>query len=115
MGQQIKVHCECGFETKSFLGGSRSSYLVDSSHPYYCESCGLVDCNVALSRDDFDKPVNCHKCKSEKITPYGTNALSKTQIENERRPSIDEHKSGNFCPKCRNYTLTFGPVIMLFD
>jgi len=115
MGQIIKVHCKCGFDSQIILGGSRNSYLEDSSYPYYCKNCGLVSANMASCRDDFDKPMNCPICKSDEIIPYGTNELSSTKIENEIKPDITKHKENNFCPDCKDYSLVIGPLISLFD
>ena len=61
MGSIRNVACPCGFKAPVTVGGSMRHFHEDSRFPFYCETCGIVDVNVA--KDDlycpkwFDTPI----------------------------------------------------------
>lgn len=110
MGSVNRVSCECGYSSTVRVGGNRETYLTDSSFPFYCEKCGLVDVN-------YRQEIKCPSCQSKDIKQYGKKPIS---IKREQFPVIQSfdymaYKNGNLCPKCKKFTLVFGSSEMMFD
>lgn len=111
MGSFHKAECGCGYTKHMQVGGARASYKTESYFPYCCDACGLVDVNVASQK------LICPYCHDEAIKEYGKAPMS---LANDNRPVIQnflrEAKSGgNFCPKCKNFTLSFSNATSFFD
>ena len=70
MGSIRNVACPCGFKSPVTVGGSMRNFLEDSRFPFYCETCGIVDVNVA--KDD----LYCPKCESRDVKQYGIPPIS---------------------------------------
>lgn len=62
--------CHCGFNTQITVGGTMSNFLEDSRFPFYCEHCGLVEVNTALTT------AVCPNCGSAGIAQYGRPPVS---------------------------------------
>lgn len=111
MGALYKVSCECGFTEQVTVGGSRASFSRRNMHPYFCEKCGLIECNIAHQRPNPDLPICCGNCKSENILPYGTNLLNRCKEKRHKFPEISFYMKDNLCPVCRNYSLNFSTIV----
>jgi hypothetical protein len=102
MSNLYKVNCSCGYRTSTRLGGNRRDFDQNSTFPFYCKKCGLVDINI------MKKPICCSSCNSVDIIPYGEpetslpNEWKMVQCFDYRAP-----KEGNFCPKCEKFTMNF--------
>ncbi len=110
MGAVYKASCACGFTSQVTDGGSRATFLETNMRPHYCERCGIVECNVAPQRPNFDLPICCPKCKSENVIAYGTNLLNKNKEKKFQLPEISFYRSENLCPACKNYSLEFKTI-----
>jgi hypothetical protein len=105
--------CGCGFFTIVKAGGTRANFLTECYFPHYCKECGIVDVNTA------SKHITCPKCNSQNVVAYGRDDLAK-MVNREIIPSIQSfdyraYRYGNFCPKCKEFTLEFEPPSILFD
>jgi hypothetical protein len=126
MGSVYHAYCDCGFKEDVTVGGSRNTFLDQSSFPFFCGQCGLVNVNVAkLPRRQV--ATLCPVCQSPGCTQYGippvslhdlrpvswwkqffklsksaTPATSVIQWGN-REASEDGHR----CPGCREVRLRF--------
>jgi hypothetical protein len=102
MGMTVIAECDCGFETETKAGGSRSGYRERAYFPFFCKQCGLVTVNVARS-------PTCPSCQSTDIKQYGKAPMT-------LEPEIDAYiqYSGyfadsryNYCPACQRYSMNF--------
>jgi len=110
MGSINRVSCECGFNTTVRVGGNRETYLKDSSFPFYCEKCGLVDVNIRES-------IKCPTCQSEDIHQYGKDPISrgKRKLNGLECGKYRAVREENLCPRCKNFTMKFDGVEIFFD
>lgn len=111
MGQTQKVACPCGFRSSVTIGGGMRDHQTDSRFPHYCKTCGLVDVNVQA------KPLQCPRCQSQDVVQYG---LPPVSLPGEGYPSVQwgkcgAYRTGNLCPQCKQMTLEFKEVTMMFD
>ena len=125
MGFKIAASCNCGYETKFRVGGTRSNFQTVNYFPHYCESCGLVSVNVARPRPQLStkekllsfigikeekiiEPLCCPECQSQDIKQYGKKPMTcddhpEAKIQSFNY-SMDTEK--NFCPSCKQYTMS---------
>ncbi len=113
MGSINRAFCECGFRTTVRVGGNMTTHNENSSFPFYCKKCGIVNMNI------HGNITECQFawCKSTDIHPYGKEPISKVT---ERYPAIEwgdykAYHNGNLCPECKKFTLKFGGPEMMFD
>ena len=111
MGSYHKAVCGCGYIKHMLVGGARATYKTESFFPYCCAACGLVDVNVAA------KKLVCPYCHGDAIQEYGNSSMS---LSNDKYPVVqnflrEAKSSGNFCPKCKNFTLSFSAALSFFD
>jgi hypothetical protein len=115
MGSLHKASCSCGFETEVDVGGSRSSFTTNSTFPFHCNKCGIVDINIRLDK------ICCPKCFSEHIHQYGKEIASDlTVIQSHPYARLQNfnyqaYQDGNLCPKCKKYNLVFHPARLRYD
>lgn len=112
MGSINRASCECGFSTTVRVGGNMRTHHENSSFPFYCKKCGIVDVNIHGNT----KECPFAWCKSE-IHPYGLEPVSKGK---DRFPAIQwgdykAYQEGNLCPKCEKFTMKFGGAELHFD
>ena len=102
MANIYTASCKCGFQKSVRTGGTRETFQTESSFPFYCNNCGLVNVNIAHPHD------SCPNCSSSDIKPYGT---KKTSLENSfKMVSCYQYSApneGNLCPKCSEFSLNF--------
>ena len=109
MGASYKAICECGFNKTARVGGSMSNYLTESTFPFYCEKCGLVNLNICT------KDIECSHCKSTDIVPYGDERVSKdNRFKMVQWGDYAAPSSGNLCPQCKKFSLEF-KMNFMFD
>ena len=113
MGSIHGIVCECGYKSLITVGGDRETYLEDSKFPFYCKDCGVVSINV------HSKKIQCPDCLSTEVKPYGNPEIS-VRLQTEEYPIIEcggylGYRNGNLCPKCKEFTLCFGPSEIRFD
>lgn len=111
MGSIHKAKCECGYSSGVKVGGTRASYKTESYFPYFCDSCGLVDINVVAEN------LACPRCHGQTVSEYGKEPISKNNdsylvLQNFSRSA---RRDGNFCPSCKNFTLTFSEKLFMLD
>jgi Zn finger protein HypA/HybF involved in hydrogenase expression len=112
LGSIRNVACPCGFKSPVTVGGSMRHFREDSKFPFYCETCGLVDVNVA--KDD----LYCPKCESRDIKQYGKPPISEPPLINLGYVSAGNYKAdakGHLCPACKKKTMEFTNSEMCFD
>ena len=114
MGSRHSASCPCGYLNNVNIGGSRATFMTDSEFPFYCEKDGLVSVNFR------NVPFACPWCKSSEIKQYGLPPVSLAPTNGKRWPdlqvsSLEAYFEGNLCPKCKEMTLVFSGVDMLFD
>lgn len=66
------------------------------------------------------KPLACPRCESRGVLQYGLEPVSKVDPSNGTFAAVQcsTHKafrSGNLCPNCRAYTLSFTGPTAFFD
>lgn len=111
MGTLNKASCPCGFSRLLSIGGNQTSYMETSYFPFYCKEHGLISVN-------YRKSIECDRCKSEEIVPYGQEPVSiKTDDKWPTIQSFDykAYETGNLCPKCKKYSLSFSSPDVWFD
>lgn len=113
MGSIHGTRCKCGYKSSVTVGGGRNDFLNDSKFPFYCKKCGLISINIRA------KVFKCPQCNSEDISPYGQPPISE-KIESDLHPAIQcndyvAYRHGNLCPKCKEFTMRFGPTEIFFD
>ena len=104
MGSIRKVACPCGFHSTVIVGGGMRDFREKSTFPFYCESCGLVDLNVAKDK------LCCPKCNSAEVKQYGIPPISEPPLINRGSVSWDKYKAdlkGHLCPDCKKKTMEF--------
>ena len=74
MGSEHRAYCQCGFKQDVTIGGSRASFLEESSFPYYCGHCGMVSVNVAKATRGVLIP--CPNCQKPGCCEYGKPPVS---------------------------------------
>jgi hypothetical protein len=106
-----KAACECGYATTIQVGGTRATYKVESYFPYLCLECGLVDVNVAGEK------IECPRCHSQTVSEYGKGPISQSNESNLaiKNFSRSAKRDGNFCPKCKKFTLCFHAATFMLD
>lgn len=121
MGSVHQAYCKCGFNKEISVGGSRRTFLDDSSFPYYCEDCGIVSVNVAKILYHNELAI-CPICGRSDIAQYGKHPVSiemdsiiqsDTTIQNRTAlnwRSFYSKAYGNLCPNCMDMTLYFEPM-----
>ena len=107
-----EAKCSCGYKTTIFVGGNRASYQKDSSFPFYCQQCGVVEINITL------KDLCCPSCHSSEILQYGKEPVSVQPIE-ESFPILmnndyGAYQNGNLCPKCKTRNMIFSIGVNAF-
>ena len=111
MGSSQRAVCGCGYQTSVRIGGNRLDFHENSSFPFLCAKCGVVNVNIA-------KPERvCPFCASSTITQYG---ISPASLPWEGFPHLQwreykAHSEGNRCPQCQQYTLVFKSPDFFFD
>jgi phage FluMu protein Com len=111
LGSFHQAKCECGYSTTVQVGGARATYKTESFFPYFCGVCGLVDVNVAAEK------IECPRCHGQTVNEYGKEPISQNNdsylvLQNFSRGA---KRDGNFCPKCKNFTLSFASAIYRID
>jgi len=135
MGSAVNAVCECGYNKKCTIGGTRAGYLHDSRFPYYCDKCGVVSANIQ------NDPVVCPCCDTVEIVQYGgglpnyprltfwqrlrrgldrawSNGLT---VSRQVGPRISEcngrwiAEKNHLCPSCKSMSLRFIPTGLRFD
>ena len=104
MGSIRRVSCPCGFKSSVKVGGGMRDFRENSTFPFYCEKCGLVDVNV--TKDE----LHCPKCNSTEIKQYGIPPISEPPIINRGSVSCGNYKAdpkGHLCPYCIRKTMEF--------
>ena len=141
MGSTHQAHCQCGFDTKVTVGGGRRTFQEDSQFPYYCATCGIVSVNIAKLKIDDQPP--CPKCGATEVHQYGRHPASIPLVNSPPASRWDATKKwltnyppeaaaranrtalqwgqweayelDNLCPACKQMTLVFSPVSVMFD
>ena len=109
MGIAYQVKCECSYERLVTVGGNRNTYQTESPFPFFCQTCGLVNVNTIGSN------LNCPKCDSKEIKPYGDPSISKKlDSVNVHQSDYQIQKNHNLCPSCLKYTMEFN-LYMIID
>ena len=104
MGSIRKVSCPCGFKSLVKVGGGMRDFQSNSKFPFYCNTCGLVEVNVA------QKELCCPKCNSIEVKQYGIPPIS--DLPETKRDSVSwgNYKAelkGHLCPACKEKTMEF--------
>ena len=110
MGSLVTVDCPCGFSSIATIGGNMETFQKESSFPFYCATCGLVNVNIAK------KKLACPTCKSKEIVHYGDPKIS-IPTEFDWVHAWDDYRcgsEGHLCPKCMKQTMKFSNF-MMFD
>ena len=106
-----KAECACGYRTSVLVGGTRADFLRESTFPYYCKSCGIVDVNIR------DQELHCPDCSSLEISQYGLEPIS-TRLDDSyavlQNFNYEAYRYGNLCPKCKKKNLEFKNAEMRF-
>jgi hypothetical protein len=124
MGFKIAASCNCGYETKFRVGGTRSNFQTVNYFPHYCESCGLVSVNVARPRpqlstkdkllsfigikeETIEEPLCCPECQSQDIKQYGKKPMTCDDYPEAKIQSFNHFMDteNNFSPSCKQYTM----------
>lgn len=118
MGTGLTVHCDCGFEAKTAVGGARSNYRTTCPFPCLCKGCrNLVTANLLA------KPPACPDCGSTDIVPYdqpeligtrGTATVASCSMQYELGRNLVLTDGLYCCPKCESMSLRF-VAYMRFD
>lgn len=111
MGDSRRAICKCGFSQSVRVGGNQTTFHEDSSFPFLCDQCGIVDINIAKVERI------CPFCASPQIVQYG---LAPASLSWEGFPHLQwgeckAHSEGNLCPQCRQYSLIFKSPDFFFD
>ena len=111
MGQRQNIGCQCGYSSTVTIGGGMRDFQKDSRFPHYCKTCGVVDVNVQV------EPRQCPRCDSQDVAQYGLPPIS---LLGEGYPSVQwgkcgAYRTGNLCPQCKEMTLEFKNITMMFD
>lgn len=65
MGSVVKAVCPCGYHAAFTIGGSMSSFKKYSYFPLRCDTCGIVEVNIASKR------LRCPNDAKHKLTRIG--------------------------------------------
>jgi RNA polymerase subunit RPABC4/transcription elongation factor Spt4 len=89
-----------------------SDFQTNAPFPFYCERCGLVCANTAK------KPIVCPTCASKTVHQYGRPPIS--VIDPNAHVVLQDfaftaYAKDNLCPACKNMTLVFDPLGLMFD
>lgn len=104
MGSIRQVSCPCGFKSSVKVGGGMRDFRTNSTFPFYCEKCGLVEVNVTK------EPLHCPKCNSTEVKQYGIPPISEPPIINRGALEWGNYKAdlkGHLCPSCKQKTMEF--------
>ena len=104
MGSIRRVSCSCGFNSTVKVGGGMRDFKTNSTFPFYCEDCGLVDVNIT------NEKLHCPKCNSIKVLQYGVPHISEPPIINRGFVSCWNYQAdpkGHLCPSCKQKTMEF--------
>ena len=104
MGSVKKVVCPCGFQSAVKVGGGMRNFRENSTFPFYCENCGLVEVNVTKEE------LNCPNCNSLDVKQYGIPPISEVLTSNRGFISWGGYQAdskGHKCPACKNKTMEF--------
>jgi hypothetical protein len=135
MGSVYQAYCNCGYRNDVTVGGSRSTFLEQSSFPFHCGQCGLVSVNIALLPRG-QVVTDCPVCKAPGCTQYGIPPVSLHDLrptpwwkrllmlsKKEAPPATnlqwgnrEASEDGHKCPKCHEMQLRFSRVpSLMFD
>lgn len=127
MGSVHNASCQCGFETKVVVGGSMATFQDDSRFPYYCGHCGMVEANISklisqgtasATQSNADDAPACPKCGNKNIFQYGKPPVSMSLAKDRvaiQAWDFKANREGHFCPSCKQMTLAFNGIHILFD
>jgi len=104
MGSIRKVSCPCGFNSSVKIGGGMRDFRKNSTFPFYCKTCGLVEVNV--TREE----LCCPKCTSKEVKQYGIPPISDLPEIKRGSVSWDNYRAelkGHLCPACKQKTMEF--------
>jgi hypothetical protein len=104
MGSIRKVSCPCGFKSSVRIGGGMRDFRENSTFPFYCQTCGLVELNVTKEE------LRCPKCNSTEANPYGIPPISEPPIINRGSISWGNYQADlrdHLCPACKQKTMEF--------
>ena len=104
MGSIRKVSCLCGFQSTAKIGGGMKDFRENSTFPFYCQTCGLVEVNI--TKDE----MRCPKCNSTEVKQYGIPPIS--DLPETKRGSVywgdyEAELKGHLCPACKQKTMEF--------
>jgi hypothetical protein len=104
MGSIRKVSCPCGFQSTAKIGGGMRDFRENSTFPFYCETCGLVEVNI--TKDE----MRCPKCNSTEVKQYGIPPISdlpETKWGSVYWGNYKAELKGHLCPACKQKTMEF--------
>ena len=104
MGSIRKVSCPCGFNSSVKIGGGMRDFRNNSAFPFYCNTCGLVEVNVAKEE------LCCPKCTAKEVLQYGVPPISDLPETKWGSVSWGNYKAelrGHLCPACKEKTMEF--------
>lgn len=114
--------CKCGFEKEITVGGLMEGFADNSTFPYYCQLCGLVEANIAdLLGQTADNPTTaatCPECGNKHIDQYGkppASLITRAKRQTLQAWNFQANQDGNLCPSCKQMTLQFMPAHVYFD
>lgn len=110
-GDIVTAKCECGFEETIKFGAGKSNYKTVCNFPFSCNFCNSFVVLNYLS----EKPV-CKLCNSEDVTSYDNDKMRAHKSDNsvagwnanDRKFILTD--DFYFCPKCKEFKLTFTSV-----
>jgi Zn finger protein HypA/HybF involved in hydrogenase expression len=79
-------------------------FRENSTFPFYCEKCGLVEVNI--NKED----LHCPKCDSTEVKQYGIppiSDLSENKLGSIAWGNYQAELKGHLCPVCNQKTMEF--------
>lgn len=117
MGAIYQVTCQaCAYADRVKVGGSMSTYMVDSPFPVLCPKCSTV----STTNERASSGPACSRCGETEVTVYGSETLG--EVPSDRVKWIDRGQFSSSmltlgphqCPKCNEKTMGFR-CVMRFD
>lgn len=134
MGSFHEAFCDCGYSSETRVGGSRRTFLENSTFPFYCKDCGLVAVNIAKLSDEVTEAA-CPTCGRDGCMQYGTPPVSLWDLRprpwwrslfwKKHGPATSKAfqwggrevtEGGHLCPACQRMNLRFSHrASVMFD
>jgi hypothetical protein len=129
MGQEFIGRCSCGLEKTVGVGSSRSEHGKKFYFPHFCDSCNSLTTVNVLSKkyvcaDCGGDSINTYAAKTKslpydsKLNSWSDKHLAKLGVHKKELVLEESYcfvldkdfalfRTNNFCPSCKEYSLSF--------